>query len=155
MQFVPCWLSIVAPLQLSWFSRQKALHRDLVLILPAPHPSEQLGEPFGDAPPVLGSLDPQPVRDILWQRNGDVFHDTKIVKHEIRVKARWAIPRKGTVNLSRIRPFCGRILLKLRPGINDLQVVEGDENAAKQLNLTIPSRVLTPATGYQDRAVHK
>ena len=44
----------------------------------------------------------------------------------------------GTVNLSRIRPFCGRILLKLRPGINDLEVVEGDENATKQLNLTIP-----------------
>ena len=29
-------------------------------------------------------------------------------------------------------------VLKLRPGINDLEVVEGDGNATKQLNLTIP-----------------
>ena len=56
--------------------------------------------------------------------------------------ARWyegkGIDGTGTVKLSRIRPFCGRILLKLRPGINDLEVVEGDENATKQLNLTLP-----------------
>ena len=28
------------------------------------------------------------MRDILWQRHGNVFHDTKIVKHEIRVNVR-------------------------------------------------------------------
>ena len=44
----------------------------------------------------------------------------------------------GTVNLSRIRPVCGRNLLKPRPGINDLEVVEGCENVAEKLKLTVP-----------------
>ena len=43
---------------------------------------------------------------------------------------------KGTVKLSRIRPFCGRVPLNLRLGINDLVAAEGCENAAKLLNLT-------------------
>ena len=47
--------------------------------------------------------------------------------------------RRGTVNLRRIRPFRGRILLEPRPGINDLELVDGGENATKQLNLTIPA----------------
>ena len=44
----------------------------------------------------------------------------------------------GTVKLSRIRPFCGRILLHQRLRINDLAVAAGGENAAKLLNLTVP-----------------
>ena len=43
----------------------------------------------------------------------------------------------GTVKLSRIRPFCGRILLDQRLRINDLAVAAGGENAAKLLNLTV------------------
>ena len=42
----------------------------------------------------------------------------------------------GTVKLSRIRPFCGRMPLELRLGINDLAAAAGGENAAKLLNLT-------------------
>ena len=45
---------------------------------------------------------------------------------------------KGTVKLSRICPFCGRILLDQRLRINDLAVAAGGENAAKLLNLTVP-----------------
>ena len=44
----------------------------------------------------------------------------------------------GTVKLSRIRPFCGKILLDQRLRINDLAVAAGGENAAKLLNLTVP-----------------
>ena len=44
----------------------------------------------------------------------------------------------GTVKLSRICPFCGRILLDQRLIINDLAVAAGGENAAKLLNLTVP-----------------
>ena len=46
----------------------------------------------------------------------------------------------GTVKLSRIRPFCGRILLDQRLRINDLAVAAGGENAAKLLNLTVPGQ---------------
>ena len=49
----------------------------------------------------------------------------------------------GTVKLSKICPFCGRILLDQRLRINDLAVAAGGENAAKLLNLTVPSHVLT------------
>ena len=45
-------------------------------------------------------------------------------------------PKSGTVKLSRICPFCGRILLDQRLGINNLAVAAGGENAAKLLNLT-------------------
>ena len=45
----------------------------------------------------------------------------------------------GTVKLSRIRPFCGRILLDQRLRIKDLAVAAGGENAAKLLNLTVPA----------------
>ena len=48
-------------------------------------------------------------------------------------------PRRGTVKLRRICPFCGRILLDQRLRINDLAVAAGGENAAKLLNLTVPS----------------
>ena len=48
--------------------------------------------------------------------------------------------RKSTVKLSRIRPFCGRILLDNRLRINDLAVAAGGENAAKLLNLTVSFR---------------
>ena len=48
--------------------------------------------------------------------------------------------RKGTVKLSKIRPFCGRILLDQRLRINDLAVAPSGENAAKLLNLTVPFR---------------
>ena len=47
----------------------------------------------------------------------------------------------GTVKLSRIRPFCGRILLDQRLRINDLAVAASGENAAKLLNLTVPCEV--------------
>ena len=47
---------------------------------------------------------------------------------------------EGTVKLSRICPFCGRILLDQRLRINDLAVAAGGENAAKLLNLTVPRR---------------
>ena len=43
-----------------------------------------------------------------------------------------------TVKLSRICPFCGRILLDNRLIINDLAMAAGGENAAKLLNLTVP-----------------
>ena len=46
---------------------------------------------------------------------------------------------RGTVKLSRICPFCGRILLDQRLRINDLAVAAGGENAAKLLNLTVPT----------------
>ncbi len=49
--------------------------------------------------------------------------------------------QEGTVKLSRIRPFCGRILLDQRLRINDLAVAAGGENAAKLLNLTVPPGV--------------
>ena len=48
---------------------------------------------------------------------------------------------RGTVKLSRIRPFCGRILLDQRLRINDLAVAAGGENAAKLLNLTVPKEI--------------
>ena len=44
----------------------------------------------------------------------------------------------GTVNLSRIRPVCGRNLLDPRLEINGLEVVEGCENVAEELKLTVP-----------------
>ena len=40
--------------------------------------------------------------------------------------------------MSRICPFCGRILLDQRLRINDLAVAASGENAAKLLNLTVP-----------------
>ena len=43
--------------------------------------------------------------------------------------------------MSRICPFCGRILLDQRLIINDLAVAAGGENAAKLLNLTVPPGV--------------
>ena len=43
----------------------------------------------------------------------------------------------GTVKLSRICPFCGRIPLDQRLRINDLAVAASCENAAKLLNLTV------------------
>ena len=46
--------------------------------------------------------------------------------------------RVGTVKLSKICPFCGKILLDQRLRINDLAVAAGGENAAKLLNLTVP-----------------
>ena len=49
---------------------------------------------------------------------------------------------QGTVKLSRICPFCGRILLDQRLRINDLAVAAGGENAAKLLNLTVPLQEL-------------
>ena len=48
-------------------------------------------------------------------------------------------PILGTVKLSRICAFCGRILLDQRLIINDLAVAAGGENAAKLLNLTVPA----------------
>ena len=48
----------------------------------------------------------------------------------------------GTVKLSRICAFRGRILLDQRLIINDLAVAAGGENAAKLLNLTVPWREL-------------
>ena len=51
---------------------------------------------------------------------------------------------EGTVKLSRICPFCGRILLDQRLIINDLAVAAGGENAAKLLNLTVPSALPDP-----------
>ena len=56
--------------------------------------------------------------------------------------------RKGTVKLSRIRPFCGRILLDQRLRINDLAGAAGGENAAKLLNLTVPQGELFPRVGF-------
>ena len=50
----------------------------------------------------------------------------------------WIGSYNGTVKLSRICPFCGRILLDQRLRINDLAVAAGGENAAKLLNLTVP-----------------
>ena len=46
--------------------------------------------------------------------------------------------KMGTVNSSRIRPICGRNLLKPRLGVNDLEVVEGCENVDEKLKLTVP-----------------
>ena len=43
--------------------------------------------------------------------------------------------------MSRICPFCGRILRDQRLIINDLAVAAGGENAAKLLNLTVPPGV--------------
>ena len=51
---------------------------------------------------------------------------------------------RGTVKLSRICPFCGRILLDQRLRINDLAVAAGGENAAKLLNLTVPGELADP-----------
>ena len=48
--------------------------------------------------------------------------------------------KTGTVKLSRICPFCGRVLMDNRLRINDLAVAAGGENAAKLLNLTVPSK---------------
>ena len=50
--------------------------------------------------------------------------------------------------MSRICPFCGRILLDQRLRINDLAVAAGGENAAKLLNLTVPSGELFPRVGF-------
>ena len=52
----------------------------------------------------------------------------------------WSVAKFGTVKVSRIRPFCGRVPLNLRLGINDLAAAVGGENAAKLLNLTVPRR---------------
>ena len=51
-------------------------------------------------------------------------------------------PLGGTVKLSRICPFCGRILLDQTLIINDLAVAAGGENAAKLLNLTVSFSLL-------------
>ena len=56
---------------------------------------------------------------------------------------------RGTVKLSRICPFCGRILLDQRLRINDLAVAAGGENAAKLLNLTVPTgKVITHSPAH-------
>ena len=55
--------------------------------------------------------------------------------------------------MSRIRPFCGRILLDQRLRINDLAVAAGGENAAKLLNLTVPGGVSLPGGASQLRPV--
>ena len=60
-----------------------------------------------------------------------------------QLRAHLEVIHDGTVKLSRIRPFCGRILLDQRPRINDLAVAAGGENAAKLLNLTVPSKCLS------------
>ena len=60
-------------------------------------------------------------------------------RHPVPPEARRRIRERGTVKLSRICPFCGRILLDQRLIINDLAVAAGGENAAKLLNLTVPS----------------
>ena len=56
----------------------------------------------------------------------------------------------GTVKLSRICPFCGKILLDNRLRINDLAVATGGENAAKLLNLTVPSPVADRANDHDN-----
>ena len=56
----------------------------------------------------------------------------------------------GTVKLSRIRPFCGRILLDQRLRTNDLAVAASGENAAKLLNLTVPHE--QPSGGHDRTA---
>ena len=61
----------------------------------------------------------------------------------------------GTVKLSRIRPFWGRYLLKPRPRIYDLEVVEGGENATKQLKLTIPYEIIDWSEAGVIRAVYE
>ena len=57
---------------------------------------------------------------------------------EVSDRCRRWVTHGGTVNLSRIRPVCGRSLLKPRLGINDLEVVEGFENVSEKLKLTVP-----------------
>ena len=52
------------------------------------------------------------------------------------------IVMRGTVKLSRICSFRGRILLDHRLRINDLAVAAGGENAAKLLNLKCSSAFL-------------
>ena len=50
--------------------------------------------------------------------------------------------KNGTVKLSRIHPFCGRVPRNLRLGINDLAGAPGGKNAAKLLNLTVPDQTV-------------
>ena len=64
-------------------------------------------------------------------------------------------PILGTVKLSRICPFCGRILLDQRLRINDLAVAAGGENAAKLLNLTVPRRMRRKLRDPAGRAVYQ
>ena len=45
---------------------------------------------------------------------------------------------EGTCQVKQNLPFCGRVPLNLRFGINDLAAAAGGENAAKLLNLTVP-----------------
>ena len=54
--------------------------------------------------------------------------------------------------MSRIRPFCGRILLDNRLRINDLAVAAGGENAAKLLNLTVPAVGLAEGKSVREMA---
>ena len=67
---------------------------------------------------------------------------------------------RGTVKLSRICPFCRCIPLELSLRINDLEAVAGGENAAKQLNLTVPLRILglptarNPLLGVSQQLIH-
>ena len=92
----------------------------------------------------------KPSREQEEQEQEYVEHLQEAVSSEAELNARsirrW-IPRllpiakdlEGTVKLSRICPFCGRVPLNLRLGINDIAAAVGGENAAKLLNLTVPS----------------
>ena len=77
-----------------------------------------------------------------------VVAESVLVKQQLLIlnRLRQRLPNlrtsDGTVKLSRICPFCGRILLDQRLRINDLAVAAGGENAAKLLNLTVPLREL-------------
>ena len=72
---------------------------------------------------------------LRWARERAGYSVDAVAGRFPKIKA-W----EGTVKLSRIRPFCGRILLDQRLRINDLAVAAGGENAAKLLNLTVSFR---------------
>ena len=84
MQFVPRRLSAVDPLHLPGPPCQETLHCDLVFVFPALHRLEQIRQPLRNTALALGGPDTQPTSDILREGDGDVLHDTKIVKHETR-----------------------------------------------------------------------
>ena len=90
----------------------------------------------------LGSIEPVPEIlqvDFSKRRWKTVpFRFSTIRGNWNRQSASLANPTTGTVKLSRICPFCGRILLDQKLRINDLAVAAGGENAAKLLNLTVP-----------------
>ena len=75
----------------------------------------------------------------LYHRFGVSFRDVEDLLAQRGITVSYEAIRLGTVKLSRICPFCGRILLDQRLRINDLAVAAGGENAAKLLNLTVPS----------------